>query len=70
MFCTTSSQVITSSPEAKNLSAVFADEYVEYVNEYTAVPVDGHELTRICSSEKLTVVDVTQRRKTEGIPAG
>jgi len=45
----------------KRLSVQFAPDYRECVAEYGAVAVNGHELTGILNSERLSVVSVTIR---------
>ena len=47
------------SAAEKKLSLTFAPEYREYVSEFGAVVVNGHELTGIVNSERLNVVNVT-----------
>ena len=41
------------------LSLRFADDYRQYVRAFGAVSAAGHELTGICASKRLNVVDVT-----------
>ena len=41
------------------LSLRFADDYRQYVRAFGAVSAAGHELTGICASRRLNVVDVT-----------
>lgn len=43
----------------KQLGVVFADEYFSYVKAFGTVSYYGHELTGICASPRLNVVDVT-----------
>ena len=43
------------------LSLTFAPEYREYLSEFGAVAVNGHELTGILKSERLNIVSVTTR---------
>ena len=45
------------------LSVIFANEYRDYLIEFGVVSVNGHELTGICKSERLHVVDVTTVEK-------
>ena len=41
------------------LSLRFADDYRQYVRAFGAMSAAGHELTGICASRRLNVVDVT-----------
>lgn len=41
------------------LGCPFADDYREYVKEFGIASFDGHELTGICPSKRLNVVEVT-----------
>ena len=41
------------------LSLRFADDYRQYVRAFGAVSAAGHELTGICASRRLNVVEVT-----------
>ena len=43
----------------KSLGLSFAKEYVEYVSELGATSFVGHELTGVCSSKRLNVVEAT-----------
>lgn len=43
----------------KYLGIVFSEEYSKYVSSFGAVSWYGHELTGICNSPRLNVVDVT-----------
>ena len=47
----------------------FAKEYADYLQKYGVASFFGHELTGICSSNRLNVVDVTieERQYTQGI---
>lgn len=45
------------------LNVVFSPEYREYLAEYGIASANGHELTGICSSKRLNVVDVTLDQK-------
>ena len=45
------------------LSVAFAEDYKEYVKEFGAVSFDGHELTGICESKRLSVVLSTERAR-------
>ncbi len=53
------------------LGLTFADDYRKYVFAFGAAAVNGHELTGVCSSKRLNVVDVTieERNNNEDIPA-
>ena len=48
---------IIQAEEALNLT--FTDEYRKYLTAFSVVSFYGHELTGICSSPRLNVVDVT-----------
>lgn len=54
----------------KSLNNHFAADYREYLLEVGLASFDGHELTGICNSKRLNVVDVTlaERSITPGIP--
>ena len=52
----------------KTLGVLFAADYVEYLLAYGAALFEGHELTGICKSKRLNVVDVTLAHRKEGIP--
>lgn len=43
----------------KKLELRFSDEYREYLLKFGFASADGHELTGICTSPRLNVVDVT-----------
>lgn len=43
------------------LSLVFAEDYREYLSVYGAACANGHEFTGITKSERLNVIDVTNR---------
>lgn len=47
----------------KKLGTSFADEYREYVMYYGAASFMGHELTGVCNSKRLNVVDVTNEER-------
>lgn len=47
----------------KALSVVFSDEYKEYLSTYGCVSFIDHELTGICDSSRLSVVDTTIRER-------
>ena len=53
----------------EKLGLKFANEYVDYLKEYGVASFFGHELTGICSSARLNVVDVTieERNYNQGI---
>ena len=48
---------IEKSESCLNLS--FSNEYKKYLEYFGVVSVDGHELTGICKSKRLNVVDAT-----------
>ena len=54
----------------KTLSLRFADDYREYLLAFGIASAGGHELTGICNSKRLNVVNVTLSEKsiTPGIP--
>ena len=45
------------------LNVVFSPDYREYLAEYGIASANGHELTGICASKRLNVVDVTLDQK-------
>ena len=45
------------------LQLSFADDYSIYVREYGIASFEGHELTGICNSKRLNVVDVTKNAR-------
>lgn len=45
------------------LNVVFSPDYREYLAEYGIASANGHELTGICPSKRLNVVDVTLDQK-------
>lgn len=45
------------------LSLRFADDYRQYVRAFGAVSAAGHELTGVCASRRLNVVEVTLSAK-------
>ena len=47
----------------KALSVVFSEEYKEYVSKYGCVSFVDHELTGVCSSKRLSVVNATIRAR-------
>ena len=70
-FCSltgVSSEQIADAERA--LALCFADDYREYLLTFGIASSDGHELTGICNSKRLNVVDVTLSEKsfTPGIP--
>lgn len=46
-----------------SLSLRFSQEYREYVHECGIASVQGHEFTGICKSERLNVVNVTEKNR-------
>lgn len=51
------------------LNIRFASDYRMIIKEYGAVTFSGHELTGICNSKRLNVVDVTkEERKYNKVP--
>ena len=54
----------------KNLGLQFSKEYKSYVSGCGVASIKGHELTGICKSKRLNVVDTTctARDKIRGIP--
>ena len=52
-----SDKAIRSAEEALTLR--FSEEYHEYLSELGIAAVNGHEITGICDSPRLNVVDVT-----------
>ena len=54
---------------AQLLNLRFASDYHKYVAAFGAASFDGHELTGICKSKRLSVVDVTiKERSTTEVP--
>lgn len=54
---------------AQLLKLRFASDYHKYVAAFGAASFDGHELTGICNSKRLSVVDVTiKERSTTEVP--
>lgn len=53
----------------KELDVKFASEYRAYLSEFGVASFNGHELTGICNSKRLNVVDVTKEEK-EIFPVG
>jgi hypothetical protein len=47
----------------KELSLKFATDYKDYVNMMGAATFNGHELTGVCSSDRLNVVSVTKEER-------
>lgn len=57
MGAAASMKAITAAEES--LGLLFSDEYRDYISAFGAASVYGHELTGICTSRRLHVVDVT-----------
>lgn len=55
----------------KELTLRFADDYRRYVAAFGVASYSGHELTGVCKSKRLNVVNVTleERSKNAGIPS-
>ena len=47
----------------ERLGLFFAEEYNEYLATFGVATFKNHELTGICNSERLNVVDVTQKAR-------
>ena len=47
----------------QKLDLEFTDEYKQYVKTLGAVSFEGHELTGVCDSKRLNVVDVTAQER-------
>lgn len=47
------------------LALSFAQDYRDYLKSYSLLSYDSHELTGICDSKRLNVVDSTIREKSE-----
>ena len=45
----------------KSLGLKFAEDYKEYLLTFGNIAYEGHELTGICKSKRLNVVDVTKK---------
>lgn len=66
----------TDDTSIKNAEATlelqFSDEYISYLKEFGVASAGGHELTGICTSPRLNVVDVTlsERLNNPDIPKG
>lgn len=58
---------LISDAEGK-LNVQFADDYRAYISAFGVASFDGHELTGICSSKRLNVIDVTTEEREELIP--
>ena len=56
-----SSEQIGLAEEA--LGVKFAKEYKEYVSAHGAASFENHELTGVCASRRLNVVDVTEAER-------
>lgn len=44
----------------EKLEVVFSNEYREYLKEYGAVAINGHELTGVINCARINVVEVTE----------
>lgn len=51
------------------LGTKFSEEYISYVQEFGSASADGHDLTGVVQSERLNVVNATERfrEKNDGI---
>ena len=49
----------------KILGVRFSDEYIDYLKTYSLLSYESHELTGICDSKRLNVVDATLKEKDE-----
>ena len=47
----------------KELGLIFAEDYKEYLTEFGVASGNGHELTGICKSERLSVISTTKRAR-------
>jgi len=47
----------------QSLSLSFSEDYKECLEKYLLLTYDGHELTGICDSPRLSVVETTKREK-------
>ena len=47
----------------KQLGLVLADDYKTYIITFGAATFDGHELTGICKSDRLSVISTTKRAR-------
>jgi hypothetical protein len=47
----------------ETLNVFFSKEYTQYLAEFGFVIYEGHELTGICKTKRLNVVDVTLRER-------
>ena len=45
------------------LGTCFANDYYEYLKTYGLASCEGHELTGLCASSRLNVIDVTRRER-------
>lgn len=54
----------------KALGVSFAEDYRTYVSAFGVAAFEGHELTGVCKSRRLNVVDVTldEHRQNDNIP--
>lgn len=63
-FCSLTGASMEQIADAeKTLALRFADDYREYLLAFGIASSDGHELTGICNSKRLNVVDVTLAEK-------
>ena len=62
-FCAASVSAEDVKEAQSALGCAFADDYREYVQELGAASFDGHELTGICPSPRLNVVEATRRAR-------
>lgn len=49
----------------ERIGLTFAEDYIEYLKKFSLLSYDSHELTGLCSSTRLNVVDATLREKNE-----
>ena len=63
-FCSLGSTDPSRIEEAEQLLGLsFAEDYKEYALMFGAATFDGHELTGVCDSERLSVVSSTNRAR-------
>lgn len=55
--------VVQIEEAEKQLGLVLADDYKEYAIALGAATFDGHELTGICKSDRLSVISTTERAR-------
>lgn len=48
-----------------SLGLCFAKDYIAYLKQYALLSYDAHELTGLCKSQRLNVVDATKREKAD-----